>query len=353
LEAAGMRGWAYDWFKSYLGERFHYVELNGRKSEMARATNGVPQGSNLGPILFSIYINDINRMKLHGSLTLFADDINLFYVGDSPEGLIISMKEDLLQIQRWLDVNRLFMNTKKTNYVLFRKPNTMLPEDLVLSLNSGVLERMRCARFLGLFIDEYLCWDDHINFVMKKISPIVGIMFRLRNVLDFSPLKTIYYGLIQSNLQYMILIWSTATQSLLAPLETLQNKVVKIILKAPLLTPTDRIYQVSKILRIRELANYVAAGFGFSILHGFMKSQTIFVRNLTVHSHGTRSISKLYLRPFKTTKYGKNGVYNQICQAYNSLTDDLLQSRSLSHFKNQFKKKISSLLETKCEDNCL
>jgi len=74
----GIREVAYEWFKSYLSNRYQYVHFNGHSSSRIPITCGVPQGSILGPLLFLIYINDICHVAKMFHLILFADDTNIF-----------------------------------------------------------------------------------------------------------------------------------------------------------------------------------------------------------------------------------------------------------------------------------
>ena len=80
LYHCGVRGIANDWFCSYLSDRLQFVEYNGYKSETLRATCGVPEGSNLGPLLFLLYINDLASVSPKLFAVLFADDSNFFVV---------------------------------------------------------------------------------------------------------------------------------------------------------------------------------------------------------------------------------------------------------------------------------
>ena len=73
----GIRGSVLDWFKSFLTNRTHYVDINGSKSEPYTPTMGVPQGSILGPVLFLIYINDLRNSSNTLSFSIFADDTSL------------------------------------------------------------------------------------------------------------------------------------------------------------------------------------------------------------------------------------------------------------------------------------
>jgi retron-type reverse transcriptase len=124
LSRAGIKGRALDWFISYLSNRYHYVELNGIKSRRRLIKFGVPQGSILGPLLFIIFINDITELNLRGMISLFADDTSIFYFGSNPDRLIEDMNWDLSQLNEWLIRNKLIINIKKTNYIIFSKMNT-------------------------------------------------------------------------------------------------------------------------------------------------------------------------------------------------------------------------------------
>merc|ERR1712178_488572 len=106
----GIRGIAYDWFKSYLSHRTQFVTYNDEKSSTLPTTCGVPQGSILGPILFLIYINDLVSVCKYSLPFLFADDTNLFTSGKVLSDLITKVNEELSNISVWLKVNKLSLN---------------------------------------------------------------------------------------------------------------------------------------------------------------------------------------------------------------------------------------------------
>ena len=120
MDHYGVRGVAKKWFENYLSNRKQLVKYNGVKSEEITITTGVPQGSVLGPLLFLLYINDIQYCSELVSIILFADDTNILYSDSCLEKLNEILQMEMNKIVTWLNVNRLSLNTAKTKLILFR-----------------------------------------------------------------------------------------------------------------------------------------------------------------------------------------------------------------------------------------
>ena len=114
----GIRGIPYNWFKNYLSNRHQYVNVNNTQSDKLPVTCGVPQGSILGPLLFLLYINDLNTVTKLLTLIMFADDTNIFISGDNLDNLTSVVNIELSKISSWFSANLLSLNIKK-NYILF------------------------------------------------------------------------------------------------------------------------------------------------------------------------------------------------------------------------------------------
>ena len=114
LEHYGIRGTPLLWFKDYLTNRKQYVHFQGTNSDMFDITCGVPESTVLGPLLFLIYINDINAASCKLSFTLFADDTNIFNKNSNLQQLIRSTNEELSKLSLWFKANRLSLNITKT-----------------------------------------------------------------------------------------------------------------------------------------------------------------------------------------------------------------------------------------------
>ena len=124
LEHYGVRGTANAWFASYLDKREQYVSIQGVNSKTQHINHGVPQGSVLGPLLFLIYINDLNNCIRHSTTRHFADDTNLLYVVDRRKlrnkNPTRKLNKDLKSLNHWLLVNKISLNATKTEMIYFR-----------------------------------------------------------------------------------------------------------------------------------------------------------------------------------------------------------------------------------------
>ena len=113
LTTYGIRGPALDWLKSYLLHRTQFVSIQGHKSDTLPQPHGVPQGSVLGPLLFLIYINDLNRAIKYSRVYHFADDTNLLNISKSPKQMQKRVNIDLKLLYRWLLANKISLNCSK------------------------------------------------------------------------------------------------------------------------------------------------------------------------------------------------------------------------------------------------
>ena len=179
----GIRGISHDFVKSYLTNRSQYVEIQGGSSNSLSITCGVPQGSILGPILFLVYINDLCKCTKLLKLFLFADDTTILFSLKDINELIKVMNKELEIITDWFKLNKLSLNTAKTNYMIF-KPLKNEEKHLDLVLDTKVVERVHSTKFLGVEIDDKLSWKNHIQQIEKKLSSSIYIMRKIRHKIN-------------------------------------------------------------------------------------------------------------------------------------------------------------------------
>ena len=155
LEHYGIRGLANDWFKSYLSNRNQCVVINGISSTTMPIEYGVPQGSTLGPLLFLIFINDFPSCSNFFKFTLFADDSTLTCCFDHSDLNLIKneLESQLLPVNQWLSLNRIKVNSTKSNFMIFSYRKNMKIDHVNFGTNR--LFQVHSTKFLGIYIDEH------------------------------------------------------------------------------------------------------------------------------------------------------------------------------------------------------
>ena len=221
LNPFGIRGVSNNWFKSYLSNRRQYVSINGYEFGLAAINCGVPQGSILGPLLFLLYINDL---KVHH----FADDTNLLCLSNSIKKLNKLVNADLNRLVNWLNTNKISLNVKKTEMVIFKSKQNKFEGDLKIKLCGKRLYSTESVKYLGVKIDTNLSWQYHINDLSIKLNRANALLFKMGKYVSHEILRSIYFAIFDSYLSYCCLVWAQNC-STIQRIVILQKKAVRIV----------------------------------------------------------------------------------------------------------------------------
>ena len=216
---------------SYLENRFQMCTVNGVWSKKNLVTCGIPQGSILGPLLFLIYINDLPTSLEHSSSRMFADDTTLTVSGKSLHDVEVAINHDLSNVNQWLCANKLSLNLVKTEYILIgsrHNINNILATPKVF-VGDIPIKRVRETKALGVYIDEFLSWEKHIDKIAKKVSSGIGAIRKLKPCVDRNTLICAYNALVLPHLDYCCEVWDTIGTTLSDRLQKLQNRAARVI----------------------------------------------------------------------------------------------------------------------------
>ena len=167
------------WFKSYLTNRMERCNVSNHLSSASPVNCGVPQGSILGPLLFSIYINDLPNCLNVGSPRMYADDTNVTFSAAIVADLETQINSDLEHIDLWLKANKLSLNVAKTEFMIISSRQKLQSlNDYTININVGGVQisQTNQSKSLGLIIDENLSWKALIHEISKKVSSSIGAL---------------------------------------------------------------------------------------------------------------------------------------------------------------------------------
>ena len=314
LSHYGINGFANKWLESYLTNRSQSVTLSGCISDEKGVTCGVPQGSILGPLLFTLYINDMHKAFNECLVHHFADDTNLLFTDSDPRTLQRTVNKALKKLVEWLRANRLSLNVDKTEFIIFRPPRLSC-ERITLNLDGKKIFESTNIKYLGLLMDSRLTWKFHINELSKKLSRAIGILYKIRAYSPKSIMISLYFAIFHSHLAYGLPVWGSANEKLINNIVLLQKKALRIITSADYHAHTKPIMKENKILSLTDQRHYQIASLMWDLDHNSLPPSlsSYFKKRNDVHDRHTRLAGdgKYNIPKTRTITHGTSSVQVQ------------------------------------------
>ena len=347
LEYYGVRGLSNSWFRSYLTNRQQFVSVNGFNSTNQPINYGVPQGSVLGPLLFLIYINDLNKALKFCTTHHFADDTHLLFVNKSLKKVQKFVNLDLRFLCKWLKANKISLNASKTELIIFRDPRNKSTHELKIKIDGKKLIPSKFVKYLGVLIDCHLNWHAHEMELHRKLSRAIGMLCKIRHFVNLESLRMIYYGIFSSILLYGSQIWGQHNM-IVKKLQTLQNKALRIMNFSPSRSSATPLFKKCNILKLEDnikLQNFLYAH--DSVRDNLPRSlcgKLSFVNSV----YNTRSETYFQLDKIRTNTilYGTNSIKSKSIDVWNSVNKLFFKEKL--HEKSRFscKKFVTKFLIT-------
>ena len=234
----GIGGSALKWFTSYLRDRKQCVTINKKSSKFSSIRFGVPQGSVLGPILFSMYMKPLSSIieqfgiKYH----FYADDTQTYGAVkcDDLTGLIDATERCAKDIKDWMTSNKLKLNNDKTEAMLFinnkQHMNGINENNVILNVNGHQINMSKNLRNLGVIMDPNMTMSSQISNLCKTLRLQLKKIASIRSYLPTSVAKTLITSLILSRLDYCNSLLAGSNKEQLNRLQRVQNAAAKLVL---------------------------------------------------------------------------------------------------------------------------
>ena len=285
---------------------------------------------------------------------LFADDTNIYYESTKLDEIEKVTNEELNKLYQWLCMNKLSLNVSKTNFVIFHSYNKPLNQVITININHKSISEEKYVKYLGILIDSTLSWKFHINELGKKLSRVIGLMYKLRNFVSKETMVSIYYSLVYPYLLYGIPVWGSASMTSLTTLHIIQKKIIRLItfndkIEVPYgpLKHTPPLFCELKILTIFDVFKLEVNKFTFSTTNRISPPQfyDMYIPTQKTNKIQTRSTNcgKLYIHYARTTHYGLTLIKNIGARLWNSLPDFIRTQKSKFLFNKNLKEHFLSL----------
>ena len=331
------------WFSSYLEHRYQSVVINAATSPTKLLSTGVPQGSVLGPILFTLYMSPLGDLiREKGCLyTCYADDTQLYINVKKGNGDARTRLEDCIDsIRTWMASNRLKLNEKKTELLhlqsRFKKTDN---QQTAMTIGNDTVTFSKSVKNLGFMFDETMKMDAQISHMSKASYAVIRKISHLRKYLDGPTTEKLVHAFLTSRLDYCNSLLFGIPDNLLQHVQRFQNTAARIVTKTRKYDHITPIFQSLHWLPVRQRISFKILVTTFKIVHGLAPAYLKDTVTIKKHSRSLRSSDSISLvQPrFNTQSYGGRSFSYSAALLWNKLSPDLRACENYTTFKSRVK----------------
>ena len=347
VESFGVHGNALAWIESFLTNRRQQVRANGEVSEFKPVKSGVPQGSILGPVLFTMYVNDIPS-ELETIISMYADDTKI-YTAITSEGSITSLKSDLQKLEAWAQLMQMKFHPAKCKVMHLGKNNKKETYQMkTADGNYHNLEETEVEKDLGVEVDNQLKFSHHIQSKINKANKILGCLKHTFKHLTPEIFTMLYKSLVRPHLEYASCIWSPHLKRDQDAIEKVQRRATKLVPELKNLSYSNRLQKLNlPTLKYRRRRADVIEAYRIitsqHTINGNCQCTLCPDKQLLELSTNTNTRGHQYkLKTQIATGIRKNFFSTRVTADWNSLQETTVTAENINCFKSRLGKEWSN-----------
>lgn len=337
LKRYGIGGKVLNWIKGYLTDRKQVTKIGDTTSPPIEVKHGVPQGSILGPLLFLVYINDIDKFVDCDYIHIFADDTLISVSDENLDRVLFKINSVLRSLNKYLKMNKLKLNVNKSKAMIITTPykyNQISNNQISIEINNEQIEIVKEIKYLGFMLDNHLLFSGHFEYIKKKILKKLYFFSRVSQHLSLNSRITVYKTIIQPHFEYCPTLLYFFDFNKMSQLQKLQNRAMRIILRCNRMTPISMMLQTLDLLKVERRLYYLVMTYIYKMINNLLP--TYFCEYITfangIHTYNTRSQNNLYVSR-QNHSYNVKSLFFKGFIHYNGLPENIKKSKSLSEFK--------------------
>lgn len=338
LKACGIAHRALQWMSHFLLDRSQKVKIGDTLSDPVRVASGVIQGSVIGPVLFNLFINDIDLSIKHGHILKYADDIRIFLScpKDHVNELHSKLQCDVSSISKWTTNNGMSLNVTKCFTVSFGKSTS----PRIYSIDDVSIPQSTTYNDLGVIVQSPLSFKGHISSMIRKSFSKLGLIKKLFIKKDKTSITKLFDAFVLPTAEYASIIWCPSSTFQSDNVERIQKSMCRLIPSIRNLSYSEQLQSLGKFsLRIRRIRRQLI--FMFKMLSGSLNLNfdEMFDRRLTCRTrgHNVQLTARFARRNCRLHFFSTHAI-----QYWNKLSPDIIDSSSLVVFKNKLNTFLSS-----------
>ena len=340
----GTSGPALAWLKSYLSDRTQIIRIGSSSSSVYAIDSGVPQGSVLGPILFSVYVSPIGSIASQHNLLhqQYADDAQFFIELSSPtcHPDVHQLELGLQHLHNWLCANGLCLNPDKSDAILFGTSKRLQSFSHVTQVNVAgcPVALSNSIVTLGVTLDQCLNLNAHVSAICRSSFFHIKAIRHCRASLPIDVRVTLATALVQSRLDYANSVLLNTTEHNLQKLQRIQNYLAKSIFPVYPPIPSAELVHSLHWLPIKDRINFKVAVLVYGLLNSH---QPTYLTDLLSHRPAARTLRsadyQLLDQPRCATAFGGRAFAVTAPRIWNAIPLDIRSAPSVDAFRRQLK----------------